>query len=67
MRFKKNCTLIIPSELLYLFDPDITPEFIIARELGKIVARPIFDAAPACRCCKCSQYDNLTDVCDIYS
>lgn len=41
MNYQKNVSVIIPSELLYAFDPDDNNTFIAAREHGLIVLHPL--------------------------
>ena len=41
MNYKINVTALVPSELLYAFDPDQENVFVAARERGLIVLRPI--------------------------
>jgi hypothetical protein len=41
MMYKENVTVLVPSELLYAFDPDNENTFVAAREKGLIVFRPI--------------------------
>ena len=43
MIFKKSITVFVPSELLYAFDPDHEHEFVLSRERGLIVARPVVE------------------------
>ena len=40
MTFRKNITVLVPSELIYTFDADLEPIFVMTRERGKIVVRP---------------------------
>ena len=40
MNIRKSITVVVPSELVYAFDADHTPIFILTRERGRIVARP---------------------------
>lgn len=40
MNIKKSITVVVPSELVYAFDADHTPIFVLTRERGRIVARP---------------------------
>jgi hypothetical protein len=40
MMHKKNATVLVPSELLYAFNPDQENSFIAVREHGLIVLRP---------------------------
>ena len=40
MMTKMNVTVLVPSELLYAFDPDQEHIFIAARERGMLVLRP---------------------------
>ena len=49
MKIVKQVTMLVPSELLYAFDPDAEDIFVIARERGRLVARPI------------SEYQNLPE------
>lgn len=49
MRIVKQVTMLVPSELLYAFDPDAANIFVIARERGRLVARPL------------SEYQNLPE------
>lgn len=41
MELRKRVTVLVPSELVYAFDPDHEHVFIAAREKGRIVARPM--------------------------
>lgn len=41
MKYKINVAVLVPSELLYAFDPDQESVFVAARERGLIVLRPI--------------------------
>lgn len=41
MKYRKNVTVLVPSELLYAFDPDLDNVFIAVRERGMIVLHPI--------------------------
>ena len=41
MEITKQVTMLVPSELLYAFDPDAANIFVITRELGRLVARPL--------------------------
>jgi hypothetical protein len=41
MKYKINVAALVPSELLYAFDPDQESVFVAARERGLIVLRPI--------------------------
>ena len=45
MEVRKRITAIVPSELLYVFDPDHEHVFVVTREKGKIVARPMEEFA----------------------
>lgn len=45
MNYKKNVTVLIPSELLYAFDADQDNVFLAARERGMIVLRPLIISA----------------------
>ena len=38
MIFKKSITVLVPSELLYAFDPDHEHEFVLSRERGRYCA-----------------------------
>ncbi len=40
MELRKRITVLVPSELVYAFDPDHEHVFIAAREKGRIIARP---------------------------
>ena len=55
MKYRKNVTVLVPSELLYAFDPDQDNVFIAARERGMIVLRPI--AASSASPCDVSKSD----------
>ena len=37
----KRVKMLVPSELLYAFDPDAEDVFVIARERGRLTARPV--------------------------
>lgn len=37
----KRVKMLVPSELLYVFDPDAEDYFVINRERGRLIARPI--------------------------
>lgn len=69
MIFKKNITVLVPSELLYAFDPDHEHQFVLSREHGLLVARPVVEVAanlPPCEkscCCTCPCYDSCCDCC----
>ena len=41
MKYRINVAVLVPSELLYAFDPDQESVFVAARERGLIVLRPI--------------------------
>ena len=41
MKYKINVAVLVPSELLYAFDPDQESVFVAVRERGLIVLRPI--------------------------
>ena len=41
MKYKIYVAVLVPSELLYAFDPDQESVFVAARERGLIVLRPI--------------------------
>lgn len=50
----KQVKMIVPSELLYAFDTDAEDVFIVAREHGRLVARPVseYGTMPECdECC----------------
>lgn len=69
MIYKKSITVLVPSELLYAFDPDHEQEFVLSRERGLIVARPVVEVAAGmtpCEkgcCCACQGYDSEFDCC----
>lgn len=41
MELRKRVTVLVPSELVYAFDPDREHVFVAAQERGRIVARPM--------------------------
>jgi hypothetical protein len=45
MELRKRITVLVPSELVYAFDPDHEHVFIAAREKGRIIARPMEEVA----------------------
>ncbi len=50
MMFVKHVKMLVPSELLYAFDPDSEALFVIARESGRLTARPASEAGVLPRC-----------------
>lgn len=50
MIFVKHVKMLVPSELLYAFDPDSEALFVIARESGRLTARPASEAGVLPRC-----------------
>ena len=70
----KHVKMLVPSELLYAFDPDAEDLFVIARERGRLTARPVseYGFLPECgnsnrnfdrRCVACPCYNDLHDRC----
>ena len=47
MELRRRITVLVPSELVYAFDPDHEHIFIAAREKGQIIARPVEEIAHA--------------------
>lgn len=41
MELRKRITVLVPSELVYAFDPNHEHVFVAAHERGRIVARPM--------------------------
>lgn len=58
MKIVKHVKMLIPSELLYAFDPDAEDVFLVAREKGRLVARPLSEHA--CRP-ECDRYEEGYD------
>lgn len=50
MKIVKHVKMLVPSELLYAFDPDAEDVFLIAREKGRLVARPLSEYASHSEC-----------------
>ena len=48
MEVRKRITAIVPSELLYAFDPDHEHVFVVTREKGKIVSSCTGFDSPGC-------------------
>jgi len=78
MKVMKRISVLVPSELLYLFDPDYEHLFVVARERGRIVARPAeeYYASVDCTqfsnecygdCSICTCYDEAFDDCKLPS
>lgn len=63
MELRKRITVLIPSELVYAFDPDHEHIFIAARERGRIVARPMEETIRTGQCRNCRYYDDITETC----
>ena len=40
MDYRLSVAVLVPSELLHVFDPDFESEFVAVREKGTIVLRP---------------------------
>lgn len=77
MEIRKSITVLVPSELIYLFDVDCDHLFVVARERGRIVARPAEELCGSkdCRhlvhaccndCSSCKCYDDGFDTCRYY-
>lgn len=77
MENRRMITVLVPSELVYLFDADYDHLFVVARERGRIVARPaeevyaskdcnhfVSECCQDCSSCKC--YDDAFDSCRFY-
>ena len=62
----KHVKMLVPSELLYAFDPTSEDLFIIARERGRLTARPVSECGflPECGlrndCCTSTHKFNMT-------
>jgi hypothetical protein len=78
MKVMKRISVLVPSELLYLFDPDYEHLFVVKRERGRIVARPAeeYYASEDCTqfsnecygdCSSCTCYDDGFDNCKLFS
>ena len=71
MIIKKNVTVLIPSELLYAFDPDCEHEFLLSKDRDLIVARPVVEAeadmlpCESQRCYTCHNYNGDFDICKV--
>ncbi len=78
MTVKRNITVLVPDELAYALDPDCEYEFVLSREMGRIVARPTMETVPDCHrfvnrgkkhiepvteCKYCRVYDWEIDTC----
>ena len=50
MMIVKHVRMLVPSELLYAFDPTSEDLFVIARERGRLTARPVSECGflPEC-------------------
>lgn len=77
MEIRKTITVLVPRELVYLFDADCDHLFVVARERGRIVARPAEElhASTDCNhfteeCCRdcssCKCYEDESDLCKFY-
>lgn len=78
MKVKRKISVMVPSELLYLFDADCEHLFIVKRERGRIVARPAEEiyASEDCShfthecfgdCSSCACYEEGFDSCKLYN
>ena len=78
MKVMKRISVLVPSELLYLFDPDYEHLFVVKRVRGRIVARPAeeYYASEDCTqfshecygdCSSCTCYDDGFDNCKLFS
>ena len=71
MIVKKNVTVLIPSELLYAFDSGCEHQFVLLRERGLFVARPVVEAeadmlpCESQRCYTCHNYNGDFDICKV--
>ena len=63
---RKKIILLVPSELLYAFDPDGEDIFVVSRERGRIIARPKAEAHFSEKCNGCCRYDDQLDSCSLY-
>ena len=78
MTVKRNITVLVPDELVYVLEPDCEYEFVLSREKGRIVARPAMETVPECHnyvskerqyaepvkeCKGCRFYDLESDTC----
>lgn len=78
MKYKKTISVLVPSELIYLFDADCEHLFIASRERGRIVARPVEEViggqdcdqftTECCRdCSTCKCYNDDFDSCRVFN
>ena len=66
MEIRKSITVLVPSELIYLFDVDCDHLFVVARELcgSKECRHLVHGRCNDCSSCKC--YDDGFDTCRYY-